>query len=117
MPASDRVLDAVIEFRGGKRNGEYLTDEKINYIAQKTNELYWKNELKKLSVIKRANELVEAQKVRKEALRQIELLRNALLFIPNKLSAKLASETNPIAVHAILSDEIRTVLNTLARNG
>lgn len=117
LTASDMALDAVTELRGWNRSHECVIREKINYIEQKTNELYWGNELKKLSAIKRASELVEAQKVRKEALRQIELLRNALLSIPNKLSAKLASETNPIVVHAILSDEIRTVLNMLARNG
>ena len=117
LNASDMALDAVTELRGGDRSNECVMREKINYIEQKTNELYWGNELKRLSVTKRAGELVEVRKVQQEAVNQARLLRNALLNIPDRLSDILAAESDPRAVHAILLDEIRAVLNMLARNG
>ena len=78
---------------------------------------YWSAENKRITAQQRASELVETKKVRQEALKQVQLLREAILSMPDNLSARLAAESDPIAVHTILTTAARDLLNNLAMGG
>jgi ribosomal protein L18E len=117
---TDAYLATVLDNRGNphtQRTDAQTTSGKASkqdYLTQKTQEAFWNAENKRLAAQQRAAELVEVQKVQQEAFNQARLFRDQLLNLPDRLSASLAAESDPIAVHAALSKELRNLLNDLA---
>lgn len=70
--------------------------------------------LAKITYEERSKVLVDAARVQAEAFRRARDTRDAVLAIPGRLAAILAAETDPVAVDAILSAELRTVLEAQA---
>lgn len=71
-------------------------------------------QLAKLNYQQRAAILVDANQVRIKAFENARLVRDALLNIPNRISADLAAEPDPLKVGNILTTEITRVLAELA---
>lgn len=121
VAGSDALLDKDRDLRGGNRTADSegfdpaATDAtRADYMLVKTRDTHWSSETKRLKALKDAGELVEADKVEREAFEQARLLRDAFLNIPDRIAATLAAETDPIAVHTLLLKEIRSVCNELA---
>jgi hypothetical protein len=70
--------------------------------------------LAKLDFEQRSGKLVEVDKVKAAAFRTARAVRDGMLNLPDRVAHELAHETNPAAVHARLSNEIRTILEALA---
>lgn len=70
--------------------------------------------LAKITYEERSKVLVDAARVQAEAFRRARDTRDAVLAIPGRLAAILAAETDPVSVEAIMSAELRAVLETQA---
>ena len=113
VAGSDAVLDRDRDTRGGNQFDD--TDvSRSEYLAIKARETHWSAEQKRLKAEQIAGKLVEADGVEREAFSQARLLRDAFLNIPDRVSAALAVETDPIIIHQTLTTEIRNVCNQLA---
>lgn len=111
---TNEYLMSELDSRGNPHTQRIEPECRQRYITQKTKEAYWSAENKRITAQQRASELVETKKVRQEALKQVQLLREAILSMPDNLSARLAAESDPIAVHTILTTAARDLLNNLA---
>lgn len=69
--------------------------------------------LAKLNYEQRSSRLVDAAMVRMRAFENARAVRDTLLNIPNRISAELASETDPLKVQNMLTLEITRVLAEL----
>jgi phage terminase Nu1 subunit (DNA packaging protein) len=63
---------------------------------------------------RKRGELLDADTVLREQFEAARVLRDAILNIPERLSAELASENSPQRVHAQLSRELRRALDSVA---
>lgn len=70
--------------------------------------------LAKITYEERSKVLVDAARVQAEAFRRARDTRDAVLAIPGRLAAILAADTDPVSVEAILSAELRAVLEVQA---
>jgi hypothetical protein len=61
-----------------------------------------------------AGKYVDADDVRVAAFNKARVVRDGLLNIPDRLSAVLATESDPARVHELLAAEIRTALEELS---
>lgn len=113
ISGSDAFLDRDRDNRGGNQFGD-ADISRSDYLAIKSRETHWSAEQKRLKAEQNAGKLVEADGVEREAFNQARLLRDAFLNIPDRVSASLAVETDPIVIHQILMTEIRNVCNQLA---
>jgi len=86
-----------------------------SYHAARTRVEQNKAALTALDLLEKTGALVSASGVRKAAFELARVVRDALLNIPDRAAPLIAAETDPIRVHAILSDEITMVLNELTR--
>jgi phage terminase Nu1 subunit (DNA packaging protein) len=68
-------------------------------------------ELKERQVL---GELVDASRVRRVVTSWAAMARSALEKMPDKLSDRLAAETDPVACHALITSEMDLVLADLA---
>lgn len=120
VAATDALLDDNADPRGGSQLSDTDLDstptsaQKSTYMLEKTREARWSAENKRLRTLKDAGELVEVKTVEREAFNQARLLRDALLNLPDRLSASLAAESDPLQVHAALTKEVRVLCNDLA---
>lgn len=114
VSGSDAVLDRDRDNRGGNQFDVAAEVNRTDYLAIKARETHWSAEQKRLKAEQIAGKLVEVDGVEREAFNQARLLRDALLNIPDRVSASLAAETDPIVVHQMLTTEIRNVCNQLA---
>jgi phage terminase Nu1 subunit (DNA packaging protein) len=69
--------------------------------------------LAKLAYEQRSGKLVDKEDVEKEAFVIARRVRDALLSIPDRVSAELAAEQNQFKIHARLTEEIRKSLISL----
>lgn len=69
--------------------------------------------LAKLDYEERSGKLVDAEEVKKEAFKLARTTRDALLNIPDRVSAEFAGLTTPHEIHVRLSEEIRKALEAL----
>jgi hypothetical protein len=76
-------------------------------------EAHFDAQLKELKFRQLAAELVEASQVAAEADKLARQIRNMMLGIPERMSSRLAAETDPHKVHRILLDEIHKALTSL----
>ena len=75
---------------------------------------HYQAELAKLEVDLKRKELVPAVDVQKEAFALGRSVREALANLADRLSYQLAGETDPVRIHAVLTDEHRDALSSLA---
>ena len=71
-------------------------------------------DLREMEVRRKRGELVEKVKVEAEAFRCGRTVRDALMAVPDRLAAVLASETDQKKVHLMLTKEIRQALEALS---
>jgi len=71
--------------------------------------------LAKLEFEERSGALVSADEVKNEAFKTARVVRDSILNLPDRLAAQLAAETDPVAVHLILSEELRKALESLQK--
>ena len=72
-------------------------------------------DLREMEVHRKRGELVEKVKVESEAFRVGRLIRDALMGLPDRLAGVLASESDQHKTHALLTKEIRQILEALCR--
>ena len=75
---------------------------------------HYQAELAKLEVDLKRKELVPAVDVQKEAFALGRSVREALANLADRLSYQLAGETDPVRIHAVLTDEHRAALVELS---
>ena len=75
---------------------------------------HYQAELAKLEVDLKRKELVSAVDVQKEAFALGRSVREALANLADRLSYQLAGETDPVRIHAVLTDEHRAALVELS---
>lgn len=69
----------------------------------------------KLIYEEKIGKLIEADGVKVKAFETARIVRDFVLNIPNRISAELASETDPIRVHTLLTKELTSALDELSR--
>lgn len=67
-----------------------------------------------LDYLKAVGLVVSASEVREAMFRRYRTLRDKLLNVPDRVATILAAERDPVAVHKLLTDEIKRVLNELS---
>lgn len=70
--------------------------------------------LAKLEYEKAVGKVIEADAVKLQAFKIARSVRDALLNLPDRVSAELAAEVDPVRVHLRLSAEIRKALESLS---
>jgi hypothetical protein len=71
--------------------------------------------LAKLEFEERSGQLVRADDVKNEAFKSARVVRDSILNVPDRIAAQLAAETEPGAIHIILTEELRKALEGLQR--
>lgn len=87
-----------------------LLDDIPNFNVSRAKREAYQAELARLEYEEKQGTLVNAEAVKKEAFRVARLVRDAMLNIPDRIAAELASDTDTFSVHKRLTDEIRTAL-------
>lgn len=82
-------------------------------VESKTIEAAYKAKLAQLEYEEKISKLIEVEKVKKEAFRLARVTRDAMLGIPDRVSAEIAGMTDPFAVHTKLMAEIRNAIEGL----
>lgn len=103
------IVDAAIEIGIDPDNLPTL-------VESKTIEAAYKAKLAKIEYEERSSILVEADEVKKSAFRIARLTRDAMLSIPDRLSAELAGMTEPFAIHTKLMNEIRSAIAEITKD-
>ncbi|OXE37434.1 MAG: hypothetical protein CGW95_01400 [Phenylobacterium zucineum] len=86
-------------------------------VESKTIEAAYKAKLAQLEYEEKVEKLIEVEKVKKEAFRLARVTRDAMLGIPDRVSAEIAGMTDPFAVHTKLITEIRNAIENLNADG
>lgn len=81
----------------------------------KTLEAAYKARLAQIEYEEKSGQLVEADKVKKEAFRTARITRDAMLAIPDRLAAELAGITEPFVIHQKLTAEIRGAIEEVSK--
>jgi phage terminase Nu1 subunit (DNA packaging protein) len=69
--------------------------------------------LAKLEFEERSGKLISADDVKHQAFKVARTVRDSILNLPDRVAAQLAAETDPGAVHLILTEELRKALEEL----
>lgn len=97
-----------------KRKVDALPDDEIPDLNEsRARREHYQAELAKLQVSQQRRELISADEVKKEAFALGRSIREALANLADRLSHQLAGETDPTAIHQLLSDEHRAALSEL----
>lgn len=86
-----------------------------SFNEEKMWETFYNRKLKAQQLAKQKKELVPAAQVEKDWFNFCRTIRDNLLGIPSRLSAVLASDSDPHSVHRRLTEEIESVLADLSR--
>lgn len=70
----------------------------------------------KLLFEEKIGKLVDADSIKLKSFETARTIRDFILNIPNRISAELASETDPLKIHAILTKELNDALTELSRH-
>jgi len=84
-----------------------------NFNESRAKSEHFRSELARLDLETKEEQLVEAARVELEAFSAARAVRDALGNIPDRVSNQLAAETDPVAIHQLLTKEIRRALETL----
>lgn len=76
--------------------------------------MVYQAERERLMLLREKEELLPAEQVKREAFNLAKSIREALLNIPDRVSNQFAAETDPQAVHLLLTGEISQALEQLA---
>jgi hypothetical protein len=98
---------------GGVERAKSNRDAKAYARARAARETYVA-QIKKLELDELAGTLVRAAEVEKAIFEATRAARDAMLNIPNRIAAELASETDPHRIHTRLTAEINLALEELA---
>lgn len=75
---------------------------------------HYKAELARLEFEEAEGKLVDGDKIKRQAFKVARSVRDAILNIPDRVSAELAAERDQFIVHKRLTEEIRMVLESLS---
>jgi len=120
-----RWIDAAIgaqEFNQNKKRGAVnfsnkegrrQTDTSESSVSEKKLKHY-KAELARIEFEEAEGKLVNGEKIKRQAFKVARSVRDAMLNIPDRVSAELAAEKDQFTVHKRLTDEIRIALESLS---
>lgn len=83
-------------------------------VESKTIEAAYRAKLAQIEYEEKTNKLIEVDKVKKEAFRLARVTRDAMLGIPDRISAEIAGMTDPFAIHAKLIAEVRNAIESIS---
>lgn len=111
--------EAVKKFNNSKSrvkttDNQENNDESLTYWKTQTEK--FKSQITEIDLKKAKGELLEAEDVKENASSLGLKLQNALLSIPERISAVIAVESDPLKIRQILLQEIRESLNTLCED-
>lgn len=95
------------KFKGGLQ--EQFLKAKLNNELERGKQL-------KLETAEKEQSLISVNSVRDTLFRRGRVIRDAMLNIPDRVSAILATMSDAREIHAMLTKEIRAVLEELSRN-
>lgn len=111
---SDALLADVLDpLRGGNRTAP-AGQEKISYLAAKTEEARARAAKAGMEAELMAGTLVRVAEVEAEAFARARGAQELLMALPDRLSPLLAVESDPAKVHALLTDELRRVCQAIS---
>lgn len=103
---------------GDEEAGAFAIDDDgqmvMDFNASRRVEANFKARIAKLEYEQKSGRLVEAEKVRAEAFKEGRRVRDAILNIPERVSAQLAAETDPHGCFLLLTRELTEALQHLA---
>lgn len=102
-----------IKTAGGSQQGGGKLVGGIDYVTARALNEQYKAAVKKLEYEERTGKLISADKVRETAFDVARRVRDAMLNIPDRVSALIAAESNEIKVRELLTKEIRQSLMEL----
>lgn len=103
---------------GASRDDDEACDEDesedgISYYAARAKKEFFRAELEKLKFEQADGKLVELEEVQKQLFSLARTTREALLNLPNRIANELASETDPIKTHSLLTRAVNEALKDL----
>ena len=114
VAASDANLDAVLdEVVGGDRTNPAVGANA--YMEAKTREMRARAARQELETRRRAGELLDRKAVERAAFTLARQTQEAVIAVADRLASVLAAESDAAKVHEMLSDELRSVMNDMAR--
>lgn len=96
-----------------KRFAKEKNEIRTNINAAKAKRESYQAELARLKYEEQAGVLVNADAVRNEAFKIGRTVRDAMLAVPDRVSAEFSAETNQFKIHQRLTEEIRKALVAL----
>lgn len=84
-----------------------------SYAASRAIREAYQARLAKIIYEEKIGKLVPSEQVRLEAFELARTVRDAVLNIPNRISSEIASETEPVKVHAMLTRALTEALEEL----
>lgn len=87
-----------------------------SYAASNARHKFFQARLTELEFRRRDGELVDGAEVAKGAFEAARIVREAILAIPDRLAAELASESDTNRVHATLTRELRQAIEEITGN-
>lgn len=116
--SEERLAEHLDPGKGGDRSGKEkpaaAKQGSGDYLAAKAREAQAKAIKAEMDNAERAGVLCEADKASRTAFTLARNTQEALRGIADRLAPSLAAETDAAKVHAMLSDEVRQICNTLA---
>ena len=99
--------------RGGKRAKKPAAGNGA-FNQAKAKEMQMRADKAELELLEKQGSLVSRDRVELAAFTLARAAQEGLMSIPDRLSSLLAAESDPAVIHKMISDEIRSVSNTLA---
>lgn len=99
------------------RNQKVPTDgnESYNYHKARAAREVYEARLSKLEFEEKSGKLIDAEKVKRQAFEIARITRDAVLSIPDRISAELAGITDQAAIHSLLTKELSNALQEIVR--
>lgn len=85
----------------------------MSYTKARTAREAYNAQLARLEYEERSGKLVNADEVKAEAFKLARTVRDAMMNIPDRISAELVGQTDARDIHALLSSEIRKAMESL----
>lgn len=101
--------------RGQKKTPAKVVDGEPDYFKSRAMRESYEAELAKLEFEEKSGKLIDADKVRRQAFEIARITRDAVLSIPDRISAELAGITDQATIHSILTKELNNSLQEIVR--
>lgn len=92
-----------------------LAGDQGNFLAARLKGVELDNRMKELNELERVGVLVARAVVNQEFSEIFSQLKSAVFRVPDRKAQALAAETDPVRVHRMLSDELRTIFDEFSR--